>query len=64
MNERNQIMEKYFEVKQNSDFYKKYFDFVDMSNKVNELFKALQSEIPLASADGMDDGEELCMNNN
>ena len=57
-------MEKYFEVKQNSDFYKKYFDFVDMSNKVNELFKALQSEIPLASADGMDDGEELCMNNN
>ena len=32
-------MEKYFEVKQNSDFYKKYFDFVDMSNKVNELFK-------------------------
>ena len=32
-------MEKYFEVKQNSDFYKKYFDFRDISNKVNELFK-------------------------
>ena len=32
-------MEKYFEVKQNSDFYKKYFDFVNMSDKVNELFK-------------------------
>lgn len=32
-------MEKYFEVKQNSDFYNKYFDFRDMSNKVNELFK-------------------------
>ena len=32
-------MEKYFEVKKNSDFYKKYFDFVNMSDKVNELFK-------------------------
>ena len=32
-------MEKYFEVKQNSDFYNKYFDYIDMSNKVNELFK-------------------------
>lgn len=32
-------MEKYFEVKQNSDFYKKYFNYVNMSDKVNELFK-------------------------
>ena len=32
-------MEKYFEVKKDSDFYKKYFDFVNMSDKVNELFK-------------------------
>ena len=32
-------MEKYFEVKKNSDFYNKYFDYIDMSNKVNELFK-------------------------
>ena len=32
-------MEKYFEVKKDSDFYKKYFDFRDMSNKVNKLFK-------------------------
>ena len=32
-------MEKYFEVKKDSDFYKKYFDYVDMSDKVNELFK-------------------------
>ena len=32
-------MEKYFEVKKDSVFYKKYFDFRDMSNKVNELFK-------------------------
>ena len=37
--ERKQSMEKYFEVKKNSDFYKKYFDYIDMSNKVNELFK-------------------------
>lgn len=32
-------MEKYFEVKQDSDFYKKYFDFLDMSKKVNEAFR-------------------------
>ena len=32
-------MEKYFEVKKDSDFYKKYFDFRDISSKVNELFK-------------------------
>lgn len=32
-------MEKYFEVKKDSNFYKKYFDFVNMSDKVNELFK-------------------------
>lgn len=32
-------MEKYFEVKLNSNFYQKYFDFRDISDKVNELFK-------------------------
>lgn len=32
-------MEKYFEVKKDSSFYKQYFDFKDMSNKVDELFK-------------------------
>lgn len=37
-------MEKYFEVKRDSDFYKKYFDFLDMSDKVNELFKQFVKE--------------------
>ena len=32
-------MEKYFEVKKDSNFYKQYFDYRDMAHKVNELFK-------------------------
>ena len=32
--------------------------------KVHCKLKRIQSEIPLALADGMNDGEELCMNNN
>lgn len=32
-------MEKYFEVKKDSDFYKRYFDYIDMSDKVNKLFE-------------------------
>lgn len=37
-------MEKYFEVKQNSDFYKKYFNFVDVSAKLNELFRQFAAD--------------------
>ena len=37
-------MERYFEVKQNSDFYNKYFDYIDMSDKVNELFKQFSKD--------------------
>lgn len=37
-------MEKFFEVNRYSDFYKKYFDFLDMSDKVNELFKQFAEE--------------------
>ena len=37
-------MEKYFEVKQNSNFYKKYFDYKNMSDKMNELFKQFAKE--------------------
>lgn len=37
-------MEKYFEVKKDSDFYKKYFAFVDSSAKLNELFREFSAD--------------------
>lgn len=52
-------MEKYFEVKQNSDFYKKYFDYIDMSNKVNELFKQFAEDNGIETKEYYQDTERL-----
>ena len=52
-------MEKYFEVKQNSDFYKKYFDFVNMSDKVNELFKKFAKDNDIETKEYYQNTERL-----
>ena len=52
-------MEKYFEVKKDSDFYKKYFDFIDMSSKVNELFKQFAKDNGIETSEYYQNTERL-----
>ena len=52
-------MEKYFEVEKDSDFYKKYFDYVDMSDKVNELFEQFAKDNDIETEEYYQNTERL-----
>lgn len=52
-------MEKYFEVKKDSDFYKKYFDYIDMSDKVNKLFEQFAKDNDIETEEYYQNTERL-----
>ena len=54
-------MEKYFEVKQNCDFYKQYFNYRDMSDKVNELFKQFAKDNGIETKEYYQNTERLAI---
>lgn len=54
-------MEKFFEVSKDSEFYKKYFDFIELSNKVNEAFKKFAEKHGIETTSYYQNTKRLCI---
>lgn len=54
-------MEKFFRVKENSNFYNLYFDYIFMSDKVNEIFKQFAMNNGIESTRYYQNTSRLCV---
>ena len=54
-------MEKFFKINSESDLYRKYFDFIDMSKKFNEIYKEFAQKHEIESHEYYQSANRLCI---